>query len=144
MPASNKRILECFVTEVWNQGALDRIHDYVAPVYTIQHDPGDPWDGKALTPEGLRERICISRAPFPDQRFETVHMIGEGDLVAFAWTWIASHCGDIPGFPATTKPVKMSGLTVYSFENGKINGHWQVVDRLGVFQQLSALKQNKN
>ena len=29
----------------------------------------------------------------------------------------------------TLEPV--SGLTIYSFSNGKITGHWQVIDRLG-------------
>lgn len=30
----------------------------------------------------------------------------------------------------------MPGATVYYFENDRIAGHWQIVDRLSVFQQL--------
>jgi predicted ester cyclase len=30
----------------------------------------------------------------------------------------------------------MSGITVYSFEDGRLTGHWQVTDRLGVLMQL--------
>jgi predicted ester cyclase len=31
----------------------------------------------------------------------------------------------------------MTGATVYSFDSDdRITGHWQVIDRLGVFQQL--------
>jgi len=33
--------------------------------------------------------------------------------------------------------VKTSGLTFYSFEDGKLSGHRQQTDRLGVFQQLA-------
>ena len=40
-------------------------------------------------------------------------------------------------FPASGKRVTMSGITVYYFEGERISGHWQAVDRLGVFQQLS-------
>jgi predicted ester cyclase len=47
--------------------------------------------------------------------------------------------GDIPGFPASGKQIKMSGATVYYFEGNRITGHWQITDRLGVFQQLSKL-----
>jgi hypothetical protein len=36
----------------------------------------------------------------------------------------------------------MSGATVYYFEGERLSGHWQIVDRLGVFQQLAA--QNSN
>jgi steroid delta-isomerase-like uncharacterized protein len=86
----------------------------------------------------------MSRAPFPDQRFEPVHFIAEGDQVAFSWRWLATHKGDIPGFPATNKVITMSGLTVYTFKNGKIAGHWQVADRLGVFQQLSTMTRSND
>jgi hypothetical protein len=31
----------------------------------------------------------------------------------------------------------MTGATVYSFDrDDRITGHWQVIDRLGVYQQL--------
>ncbi|GJL92566.1 ester cyclase [Hyphococcus sp.] len=144
MSSENKQTLIRFIEEVWNRGDLDRIAGFVALSYTVFHDPGDPWDGKVLEEEGLRERIRISRAPFPDQRFEPVHMIAEGDNVVFAWTWRAAHRGDFPGFPATNKVITMSGVTVYTFENGKIAGHWQVADRLGVFQQLSAMTRSND
>ena len=44
----------------------------------------------------------------------------------------------MPGFPATGKPITMSGMTVYRFEGDKLAGHWQVCDRLGVYGQLMA------
>ena len=43
----------------------------------------------------------------------------------------------LPSFPATGRTVRMSGATVYDFdEGGRICGQWQVTDRLGVYQQL--------
>ncbi len=30
----------------------------------------------------------------------------------------------------------MSGATVYCVDAGRLTGHWQVTDRLGVFMQL--------
>jgi len=30
----------------------------------------------------------------------------------------------------------MSGVTLYFFEHDRISGHWQVADRLSVYQQL--------
>ena len=33
----------------------------------------------------------------------------------------------------------MSGATAYGFDaEGRITGHWQITDRLGVYQQLLA------
>jgi predicted ester cyclase len=50
---------------------------------------------------------------------------------------LATHLGDYPGFPATGRRITMSGATVYFFgESDKLTGHWQITDRLGVYQQL--------
>ena len=132
-----KQILADFLCEVWSEGLLARIPHYLADTYTIEHDPGDPWEGQALDVDGFVDRVRRSRAPFPDQRFDVVAMLADGDGVAVSWRWTATHRGDIPGFAATLRPVTMSGITVYSFDSDdRLTGHWQVVDRLGVFQQL--------
>ena len=41
-----------------------------------------------------------------------------------------------PSYTVHQKQIKMSGATVYYFTNDRIDGHWQIVDRLGVLQQL--------
>ncbi len=138
MTEDNKEILTRFIEAVWNQGDTAAVDDYLAERYTIHHDPGDPWHGQTLTVAGYKQRLQQSRAPFPDQRFETRHLLAEGDIVSMAWTWQATHLGDMPGFPASGKPIRMSGVTLYFFEGGRISGHWQVTDRLGVYQQMLA------
>lgn len=86
---------------------------------------------------GFKERVRQSRAPFPDQRFDVQEMFADGEAVVVTWLWSATHQGDLPGFPATGKPIRMSGATVYYFdETDRIAGHWQITDRLGVYQQL--------
>ena len=42
----------------------------------------------------------------------------------------------IPGFPATGNQIRMSGATVYYIDGGRLTGHWQITDRLGVYMQL--------
>ena len=131
-----KEILAAFIEEVWNEGNLAAADKYIAAPYTIHHDPGDPWDGQTLDFEGFKERVRLSRAPFPDQRFEIQEFLADGNAVAITWFWTGTHLGDMPGFPATGRSIKMSGATVYYFEGERITGHWQITDRLGVYQQL--------
>lgn len=131
-----KDILTRFIREVWSEGNVDASDKYIAPHYTIHHDPGDPWDKKELDLEGYKQRVRLSRAPFPDQRFEIQGLFADGNAVVVTWFWTGTHSGDIPGFPATGKHLRMSGATVYYFDGGRITGHWQVTDRLGVYQQL--------
>lgn len=135
--ANRTQIIARFLEEVWNAGDAAAVDRYLAPSYSVQHDPGDPWHGKTLSREEFKHRLRTSRAPFPDQRFTVIHSAEEGDRVAVAWTWEATHKGDIPGFPATGRRIAMSGITFYFFDSeDRLTGHWQAVDRLGVMMQL--------
>ena len=138
MMSANKEILAMVLQLIWSEGQVDKVDDYIAPTYTIYHDPGDPFDGQVLDIEGYKHRLQTSRGPFPDQKFETLEMIEEGDKVVVSWNGPGTHLGDFPGFPASGKVIKMTGMTIYSFTDGKVSGHWQMVDRLSVFQQLAA------
>lgn len=132
-----KHRLRAFIRQVWDEGDAAAADLYLADSYTIHHDPGDPWDGQTLDRAGFRDRLVQSRAAFPDQRFVIQALFAEGDGVVMTWLWSATHTGDLPGFCATRKPIRMSGATVYLFDDeDRITGHWQITDRLGVYQQL--------
>ena len=135
--AEKKAFAAAFFDTVWTRGDVSELGRFLAPRYTIRSDPGDPWDGRTLTREEFAERLTISRAPFPDQVFIIEEMIADEAGVAVAWRWEGTHLADLPGFPASGRKVKTSGLTFYSFEDGKLSGHRQQTDRLGVFQQLA-------
>lgn len=137
--ADLKQRLAAFIHEVWDLGDAAAAGRYLAPRYTIHHDPGDPWEGEVLDLEGYCARVRLSRAPFPDQTFAIQRLCADGDAVNMTWLWKATHLGDFPGFPATGKVVRMSGATTYFFTpDQKLAGHWQITDRLGVFRQLQA------
>lgn len=137
MPTQRSKILREFLDSVWSRGDIDRCDDFLAQHYTIMHDPGDPWDGQTLDLPGFKERVRLSRAPFPDQRFDVQQMFENDDGVAVTWLWSGTHVGDLAGFPATGRRITMSGATAYRFDKAdRLCGHWQVSDRLGVFRQL--------
>jgi steroid delta-isomerase-like uncharacterized protein len=138
MSTTNKATLRRFFQEVWNEGNAQSAAGYLAPRYTIHHDPGDPWEGQTLDLAGFMARLEQSRAPFPDQTFTIRHLLADGDQVVAAWEWTGTHLGDLPGFPASGKRVTFSGMTIYFFEDGRLSGHWQITDRLGIYQQLGA------
>ena len=137
MSEINKQQLANFIEQVWSEGNVDAADDYLAPRYTIHHDPGDPWDGQTLDLAGFKERVIASRVPFPDQRFTISEMIAEGDRVVATWHWIGTHHGEIAGFAASGKTIRMSGATVYYFTDDRLTGHWQITDRMSVYQQLA-------
>jgi predicted ester cyclase len=135
-PDTNRVLLKQFLDEVWSAGNIEAADKYIAPKYTIHHDPGDPWDGQQLDLLGYKERVRLSRAPFPDQRFIIQEILAEADKAVVTWLWSATHKGDLPGFPATGNQIRTSGATVYYIDGGRLTGHWQITDRLGVYMQL--------
>lgn len=132
-----KQRLTAFIRQIWDDGEADGADDYIAETYTIHHDPGDPWEGLTLDRTGFKDRVRKSRAAFPDQQFDIQGLFADGDSVVMTWLWTGTHLGDLPGFPATGRTIRMSGATVYAFDReDRLTGHWQITDRLGVFQQL--------
>src|ERR1700733_7712948 len=93
---NKNRILSQFIQEVWNEGNADAAARYVAPSYTIHHDPGDPWHQRTLTAAEFAERVRVSRGPFPDQRFELLETFSDGNAVVATWLWAGTHRGDLP------------------------------------------------
>ncbi len=134
--SSDKTRLVRFIDAVWNTGDAAAVDHYIADAYTLHHDPGDPWDGQVLDRAAYKDRLRRSRAPFPDQRFAIRDLVAEPGRVVMTWQWTATHRGDLPGFPATGRTVRMSGATVYYVDDGWFTGHWQIADRLGVYGQL--------
>ena len=130
-----------FIEDVWNQGKLESIDDYLADQYHIVHDPGDPWDGQTLSRAAFKQRVAQSRAPIPDQTFDVQTVFTQDQQVCITWLWQGTHQGEISGFKPTGHTLTMSGATVYSFQDLRISGHWQIADRLSIYQQLMANSQ---
>ena len=121
---------------IWSHGNLDAIDTLVAESYTIFSDPGDAWEGQTLNRETYRKRVLYSRKAMPDLTFKINTIIHENNLVAVIWQASGTQLGDLDGLPATGKKLIFSGQTTYIIKDGLVAGHWQVVDRLGFYQQL--------
>lgn len=140
----NKNAIVKLIEEVWSKGNLEIVDQLVAPQYTIKHDPGDPWEGKTIDLPTFKARVQMSRHIFPDQKFYIEDLICDDDKVAVSWSFTGTQKESLPQLPATNKTVKISGLTIYYLLNGKITGHWQVFDRLGLLGQLGVQMGNAN
>lgn len=136
---ANKENLSNLIEQVWNKGELDIVDELVAPQYTVHHDPGDPWEGQTLDREGYKQRVLYSRNAFPDLCFYIKEFVAANDRVVISWILTGTHWGDLADMPATGKKISMSGLTIYYFSEGKISGHWQVIDRLAFLSQIGML-----
>jgi steroid delta-isomerase-like uncharacterized protein len=65
---------------------------------------------------------------------------GSADGGAVQWTWHAKHGSDLMGVPAKGKETQVDGVSVLSFEGGKIVSQRDFWDAATLLRQLGALK----
>lgn len=132
---SNKELIRRFYDQVWNKGNTDFAFEVFAENY-VRHDlrSGNPASG----PAGQKQVADDFRAAFPDLKHETEFLIGENDFVVARWTMRGTNTAQWGNQPATGKFVKMSGVNIFRFENGKVVEIWNHRDDLGMREQLGA------
>ena len=120
--------------EIVNTGELDAFPEVVADG-CIDNDPA-PDQGSG--PEGFRTFFTGMRVAFPDLKVEPQTMLSEGDQVAFAYTLTGTHDGEFMGVAPTGKPIKVRGMQIGRFDQGKMVERWGSSDELGILKQISA------
>lgn len=58
---------------------------------------------------------------FPDTRFTVTSVVISGNHAAVEWTLTGTQKGDMPGIPATNKPISVRGVSMMEFRNGKVS-----------------------
>lgn len=132
---SNKALIRRFYDEVWNKGNVDFVYEVFADEY-VRHDlrPGNPSGG----PAGQKQVAADFRAAFPDVEQEIDFLVAEDDMVVARWTMQGTNTGQWGKEPPTGKFVKMMGVNIFRFANGKVVEIWNHRDDLGMREQLGA------
>jgi steroid delta-isomerase-like uncharacterized protein len=132
----NKEIIRRWA-EVWNQGNLDAVDEFVSDTY-VRHDPNTP---KVRGPEEEKQLMAMYLSAFPDLHFTIEDMIAEGDKVVGRLTARGTHKGELLGIPPTDKQITLTMTETFRLGEGKIAEQWVNMDALGMMQQLGAVSQ---
>lgn len=98
-----------------------------------------PLPGQGPGLEGLKDILRGMRAAFPDLNFSIEEQISEGDKVASRFEWTGTHHGEFLGVPATGRQVRVWGMVIDRFEEGRIKDTRIIMDTLGLMAQLGVL-----
>lgn len=123
------------VLDAINTGKLDKIDELIASDY-VYHSPGSP---EMRGPEGFRQLVSMYRTAFPDLSMVVEDIVAEGDKVVVRWSGTGTQRGELMGVPPTGKRVTASGLVISRFAGGKIVEDHEVIDMLGMMQQLGVV-----
>ena len=118
--------------DVINKRNLKAIDELVDPNY-VGHIPAFP---PVQGIEGLQQVFSTYLTAFPDMTGTIEDLIAEGDKVAARLTFRGTHTGPMMGIPPTGKQVRVSGIHIMRYANGKLVEHWGNNDDLGMMQQL--------
>jgi steroid delta-isomerase-like uncharacterized protein len=132
MDEDPKETVRRFVKDVQNDGRVERTPEYIA------EDALDHSAPPGLPPGAAGAQIVFSafRQAFPDHDAVVHEMISEGDLVATRKSFTGTHTGDFFKIPATGKRATINVIDFVRVRDGKIVEHWNIVDQLGLMQQL--------
>src|SRR5690349_9918763 len=111
------------------------LFDQVVAANCVDHDPGP---GQVAGPAGYRALFTEMRRAFPDMKAEVAELVAGEDAIAFAYTFTGTHNGPLMGIPATGKQVKIRGMQISKFRDGKMVERWGSSDQLGMLQQIGA------
>lgn len=132
-PEKNKALVRLYFQRI-DEGDLSVVDEFVAPDF-VDHSParGFPPDR-----DGLKRAAMRFVRGMPDAYHRVEEVIAEGDRVVARIRGYGTHTGEFAGVPATGLMVTAVGMVVLRIEAGKIAERWNVVDNLGLLQQLGA------
>lgn len=121
--------------EELNQGDLSVVDEIFAPNY-IRHVTGMP---DIVGREAEKQFTSALRAAFPNIHFTVEDRAVDGNKLVVRWKAEGTHQGEYLGIPATGKPVNVGGMVIHRIENGQFQESWDMVDNLGMLQQLGVV-----
>lgn len=133
-PDESKQLLERYVAEVWENGNLDALRDFLAADYRRHVSPTLP----PLDLEEQTQRLAGFRSAFPDIELKVAEVIAEGDRIAFRSTITGTHRGELAGLPPTGKQISVGLVDVIRVEDGRFAEQWGGPNMADLFRQLGA------
>ena len=118
--------------EAVNAGDLNAFDGLVA-ADCVDHDPAP---GQVSGPEGYKKFFGEMRTAFPDLKIAVETLVADDHQVAFAYTLTGTHQGPFQGHAATGGQIKVRGLQISRFTDGKLVERWGSTDEKGLLSQL--------
>jgi steroid delta-isomerase-like uncharacterized protein len=135
MSEENKARIREFIERVLTVGEIDATGDYFHD--DVVEEVPFPGQGPGL--QGLKETLTRIRHAFPDSQWSVEEQIAEGNKVLSRFVWSGTHRGEFLGIPATNRPVRVWGMVIDRFEDGKVKSTRILLDTLSMMQQLGVV-----
>lgn len=125
---SNIKKVRSYWAEVWGKGNLQAVADFYHP--NAKH-------GDEFTIEGFQKAVASQRQAFPDFNVIINDIFATGDKVICEVTYTGTHTGrKMFGQEPLGKAIKVPGIDIFTFKDGKCISHQHVADHLDLVRQM--------
>lgn len=88
----------------------------------------------------FKERETMYNKAFPHKTLKIDDIFATDDRVVARWTCTGVHKGELQGITPTNKNIKISGISIFRINNGKVTEISQMWDRLGLLEQIGEVE----
>ncbi|HKP51904.1 MAG TPA: ester cyclase [Chloroflexia bacterium] len=131
----NIELVRRFVEEAQTRHNLAAVDEYMSADFVDHSVPA----GLPPTRDGVKMQFSMFFNALPDLRAIIHDQVADDDKVVTRKTLRGTHQGDLMGIPPTGKAIDIEVIDVLRVRDGKITDHWNLVDRLGLMQQLGVI-----
>jgi steroid delta-isomerase-like uncharacterized protein len=118
----------------YNHGTADDPTNIFAPDF-VAYMPGRP----PLDRDNFENLLGEFGAAFPGYTYQIDDQIAQDDLVFNRVTWRGVHGGEFAGVPATGRPIVLTGINLFTIEDGRVVEQRAELDFFGLLQQIGAI-----
>lgn len=133
----NTTLVKRMFEEVFNKGNLNVLDEILENNVTV-------YDASLHNEKGnfkaFKEAQLNYHRAFPNMKVKIDDIFAEGDKVIVRWTATGTHSGELQGIAPTNQAVKITGISINNFKNGKIVEIYQTWDRLGLLEQIREIE----
>jgi predicted ester cyclase len=131
MASRNVELVHRWFDEIWTKGDLSIIDEILSPNATI-HGLGEANRGTE-NHQSFKDFVAGFRSAFSDIKITIEQTVEEGDIVASRWVATMKPSGE---GPSAGKEVKVTGMSMGRFRDGRMVEGWNNWDEAGLKAEL--------
>lgn len=133
---SNQEIAKYFYETITSQHLIDELQGYIAKDCVVRV-------GENAVPigvEGMRQHLIDVRKTYPDLKMTILRQFVDGDTVISEFIMEGTHLGEWLGMKPTGEKLRMTGVDIDRFADGKIIEHGGAVNTFEALFQAGIIK----
>ncbi|SPL71280.1 ester cyclase [Acinetobacter stercoris] len=133
---NNQEIAKYFYEHITSNNLIDEVPEYVSDNCVVRV-------GENIVPigiEGMKQHLIDVRKTYPDLTMKVIRQFVDGDTVISEFVMVGTHLGEWLGMKPTGRKLRMTGVDIDRFVDGKIVEHGGAVNTFETLFEAGIIK----